>query len=136
MLFFYMVLGVAAGYVAVKLWRTINSEDHKGWLSVSWRVACFFPSFAFLILTTLNFLLLGSHSTSAIPFSLFVVLILLWFCISAPLTFVGGDILEQELPQLSTQLGLIRSQERSNPKIPFLAIGFRGWDPSFWNPLH
>ncbi|ERN07469.1 hypothetical protein AMTRI_Chr12g275400 [Amborella trichopoda] len=90
MLFFYMVLGVAAGYVAVRLWRTINSGDHKGWLSVSWRVACFFPGIAFLILTTLNFLLWGSHSTGAIPFSLFVVLILLWFCISVPLTLVGG----------------------------------------------
>ncbi|KAL0337612.1 UNVERIFIED_CONTAM: Transmembrane 9 superfamily member 11 [Sesamum calycinum] len=48
MLFFYMILGIAAGYVAVR------------------------------------------HSTGAIPFSLFVVLILLWFCISVPLTLVGG----------------------------------------------
>ncbi|GFY80780.1 endomembrane protein 70 protein family [Actinidia rufa] len=31
-----------------------------------------------------------SHSTGAIPFSLFVILILLWFCISVPLTLVGG----------------------------------------------
>ncbi|KAL4187546.1 hypothetical protein AMTRI_Chr09g19560 [Amborella trichopoda] len=90
LLFFYMVLGVAAGYAAVRLWRTINSGDYKGWLSVSWRVACFFPGIAFLILTTLNFLLWGSHNTGAIPFSLFVVLILLWFCISVPLTLVGG----------------------------------------------
>ncbi|ERN10757.1 hypothetical protein AMTR_s00027p00189910 [Amborella trichopoda] len=79
-----------AGYAAVRLWRTINSGDHKGWLSVSWRVACFFPGIAFLILTTLNFLLWSSHNTGAIPFSLFVVLILLWFCISVPLTLVGG----------------------------------------------
>ncbi|KAL2481207.1 Transmembrane 9 superfamily member 11 [Abeliophyllum distichum] len=90
MLFFYMILGIAAGYVATRLWRTIFCGDHKGWVSVSWRVACFFPGIAFLILTTLNFLLWGSHSTGAIPFSLFVVLILLWFCISVPLTLVGG----------------------------------------------
>ncbi|KAK3033186.1 hypothetical protein RJ639_036978 [Escallonia herrerae] len=90
MLFFYMILGIAAGYVAVRMWRTIFCGDHKGWVSVSWRVACFFPGIAFLILTTLNFLLWGSHSTGAIPFSLFVILILLWFCISVPLTLVGG----------------------------------------------
>ncbi|CAA2984353.1 transmembrane 9 superfamily member 11-like [Olea europaea subsp. europaea] len=90
MLFFYMILGIAAGYVATRLWRTMFCGDHKGWVSVSWRVACFFPGIAFLILTTLNFLLWGSHSTGAIPFSLFVVLILLWFCISVPLTLVGG----------------------------------------------
>lgn len=90
MLFFYMILGVAAGYVAVRLWRTIGCGDKKGWVSVSWKVSCFFPGIAFLILTTLNFLLWGSHSTGAIPFSLFVILILLWFCISVPLTLVGG----------------------------------------------
>ncbi|XP_010244791.1 PREDICTED: transmembrane 9 superfamily member 11 [Nelumbo nucifera] len=90
MLFFYMVLGIAAGYVAVRLWRTIGCGDYTGWVSVSWRVSCFFPGIAFLILTTLNFLLWGSHSTGAIPISLFVILILLWFCISVPLTLVGG----------------------------------------------
>ncbi|KAB2618760.1 hypothetical protein D8674_014629 [Pyrus ussuriensis x Pyrus communis] len=90
MLFFFMILGVAAGYVAVRLWRTIGCGDQKGWVSVSWKVACFFPGIAFLILTTLNFLLWGSHSTGAIPFSIFVILLLLWFCISVPLTLVGG----------------------------------------------
>ncbi|KAH6827573.1 Endomembrane protein 70 protein family [Perilla frutescens var. hirtella] len=90
MLFFYMILGIAAGYVAVRMWRTIFCGDHKGWVSVSWKVACFFPGISFLILTVLNFLLWGSHSTGAIPFSLFVVLILLWFCISVPLTLIGG----------------------------------------------
>ncbi|KAK6136539.1 hypothetical protein DH2020_029714 [Rehmannia glutinosa] len=90
MLFFYMILGIAAGYVAVRMWRTIFVGDHKGWISVSWKVACFFPGISFLILTILNFLLWGSHSTGAIPFSLFVVLILMWFCISVPLTLVGG----------------------------------------------
>ncbi|XP_043722302.1 transmembrane 9 superfamily member 11-like [Telopea speciosissima] len=90
MLFFYMFLGIAAGYVAVRLWRTINCNDNMGWISIAWKAACFFPGIALLILTTLNFLLWGSHSTGAIPFSIFVVLILLWFCISVPLTLVGG----------------------------------------------
>ncbi|KAF8093573.1 hypothetical protein N665_0383s0197 [Sinapis alba] len=90
MLFFYLILGIAAGYVAVRLWRTIGCGEHRGWMSVAWKAACFFPGIAFLILTTLNFLLWGSHSTGAIPFSLFVILILLWFCISVPLTLIGG----------------------------------------------
>ncbi|XP_044472030.1 transmembrane 9 superfamily member 11-like [Mangifera indica] len=90
MLIFYMILGVPGGYVAVRLWRTIGGGGLKGWISVAWRVACFFPGISFLILTTLNFLLWGSHSTGAIPFSLFVILLLLWFCISVPLTLFGG----------------------------------------------
>ncbi|KAG2668456.1 hypothetical protein I3760_15G161800 [Carya illinoinensis] len=80
----------SSGYAAVRLWRTIGCGDNKGWVSVLWKVACFFPGIAFLILTSLNFLLWGSHSTGAIPFSLFVILLLLWFCISVPLTLVGG----------------------------------------------
>ncbi|KAF5187712.1 Transmembrane 9 superfamily member [Thalictrum thalictroides] len=90
MLFIYLVLGIAAGYVAVRMWRTISCGVITGWVSVSWRAACFFPGIAFLILTVLNFLLWGSHSTGAIPISLFVVLLLLWFCISVPLTLIGG----------------------------------------------
>ncbi|KAK6156573.1 hypothetical protein DH2020_010821 [Rehmannia glutinosa] len=67
MLFFYMILGIAAGYVAVRMWRTIFVGDHKGWISVSWK---------------------SQHRSYS--FSLFVVLILMWFCISVPLTLVGG----------------------------------------------
>ncbi|TYH15049.1 hypothetical protein ES288_A05G012900v1 [Gossypium darwinii] len=67
MLFFYLILGITAGYVSVRLWRTIGCGDHRGWASVAWKAACFFPGIAFLILTTLNFLLRRSHSTGAIP---------------------------------------------------------------------
>ncbi|KAG0486578.1 hypothetical protein HPP92_008673 [Vanilla planifolia] len=90
MLFIYSVLGIAAGYAGVRLWKTINCGDRSGWTSISLKVAFFFPGLAFLILSILNFLLWGSQSTGAIPFSLFVVLLLLWFCISLPLTLVGG----------------------------------------------
>ncbi|CAA7409429.1 unnamed protein product [Spirodela intermedia] len=90
MLFFYLLLGIAAGYAAARLWKTLRSGDHSGWVSISWGVACFFPGIAFLILTAMNFLLWGSHSTGAIPFSLFILLLLLWFCISVPLILFGG----------------------------------------------
>nr|XP_010928520.1 transmembrane 9 superfamily member 11 [Elaeis guineensis] len=90
MLFFYAVLGTLGGYGAVRLWKTLRCGDHSGWMSVSWRVACFFPGIAFLILTVLKILLWGSHGTGAIPFSLFAILLLLWFCISVPLTMLGG----------------------------------------------
>lgn len=90
MIIFYLILGIAAGYVAVRLWKTINGGNITGWKTVSWHVACFFPGIAFSILTILNFLLWGSHSTGAIPFSIFVILLLLWFCISVPLTLIGG----------------------------------------------
>ncbi|KAF3628735.1 Transmembrane 9 superfamily member 11 [Capsicum annuum] len=92
MLMFYVFLGIIAGYVAVWLMKTLNAGNTNGWLSVSWRVSCFFPGIAFLILTVLNFLLWGSQSTGAIPFTTYIVLLMLWFCISVPLTLIGGFI--------------------------------------------
>ncbi|KAG9147985.1 hypothetical protein Leryth_003570 [Lithospermum erythrorhizon] len=90
MLMFYMFLGILAGFVAVWLYKTLNCGNSTGWSAVSWKVACFFPGIAFLILTVLNFLLWGSGSTGAIPVTTYIVLILLWFFISVPLTLIGG----------------------------------------------
>ncbi|CAA6672271.1 unnamed protein product [Spirodela intermedia] len=79
MLFFYLLLGIAAGYAAARLWKTLRSGDHSGWVSISWGVACFFPESPS-----------SSSLTGAIPFSLFILLLLLWFCISVPLILFGG----------------------------------------------
>ncbi|XP_044503185.1 transmembrane 9 superfamily member 12-like [Mangifera indica] len=89
MIFLYLFLGISAGYVAVRTWITIKGTS-EGWRSVSWSVACFFPGIVFVILTVLNFILWGSKSTGAIPISLYFVLLSLWFCISVPLTLLGG----------------------------------------------
>lgn len=89
MIILYLFLGIFAGYVGVRLWRTLKGTS-EGWRSVSWSVACFFPGIVFIILTVLNFLLWGSNSTSAIPISLYFILFALWFCISVPLTLLGG----------------------------------------------
>ncbi|MCO5603793.1 hypothetical protein L7F22_057945 [Adiantum nelumboides] len=91
MILLYLFLGIVAGYAAVRLWRTMKGNgDSTGWRSIAWRVACFFPGIAFGILTVLNFLLWASKSTGALPISLFFVLLALWFCISVPLTMLGG----------------------------------------------
>ncbi|KAK1269575.1 hypothetical protein QJS04_geneDACA013781 [Acorus gramineus] len=89
MIILYLFLGIAAGYIGVRLWRTIKGTS-EGWRSVSWSISCFFPGIVFVILTVLNFILWGSNSTGAIPISTYFVLILLWFCISVPLTLLGG----------------------------------------------
>ncbi|KAF9612107.1 hypothetical protein IFM89_038175 [Coptis chinensis] len=89
MIVLYLFLGIVAGYVGVRLWRTIKGTS-EGWRSVSWSVACFFSGIVFAVLTVLNFILWGSKSTGAIPISLYFLLLSLWFCISVPLTLLGG----------------------------------------------
>ncbi|PIN21884.1 Endosomal membrane protein, EMP70 [Handroanthus impetiginosus] len=89
MILLYLFLGIAAGYVGVRMWTTIKGTS-EGWRSVSWSIACFFPGIVFVILTVLNFILWGSNSTGALPISLYFKLFALWFCISVPLTLLGG----------------------------------------------
>ncbi|KAF5948575.1 hypothetical protein HYC85_014532 [Camellia sinensis] len=89
MIILYLFLGTFAGYAGVRLWRTIKGTS-DGWRSVAWLVACFFPGICFVILTVLNFILWGNKSTGAIPISLYFILLSLWFCISVPLTLLGG----------------------------------------------
>ncbi|XP_057767243.1 transmembrane 9 superfamily member 12 [Salvia miltiorrhiza] len=91
MILLYLFLGIAAGYVGVRMWTTIKGTS-TGWRSVSWSIACFFPGIVFVILTFLNFILWGSKSTGAIPLSLYFILLALWFCISVPLTLLGGHL--------------------------------------------
>ena len=89
MIILYLFLGIVAGYFSVRLWITIKGTS-EGWRSVSWLTACFFPGVSFIVLSVLNFLLWGSGSSGVIPVSLFFLLLLLWFCISVPLTLLGG----------------------------------------------
>lgn len=97
MIILYLFLGIFAGYFGVRAWITIK-QSSEGWRGVAWSTACFFPGIVFVILTILNFILWGSKSTGAIPISLYFILISLWFCISVPLTLLGGFIGTQAEP--------------------------------------
>ncbi|TVU42382.1 hypothetical protein EJB05_08784, partial [Eragrostis curvula] len=90
MLCFYLVLGVAAGYTSVALWKTMRQGDAAGWKAVAWTASLAFPGAGFAVFTALNGVLWHNGSTGAVPFLLFVVVILLWFFVSVPLTLAGG----------------------------------------------
>ncbi|XP_071725976.1 transmembrane 9 superfamily member 12-like [Rutidosis leptorrhynchoides] len=105
MIILYLFLGTGAGYAGVYLWRVIKGTS-EGWRSVSWLIACFFPGVVFVILTALNFLLWGNNSSGAIPISLYFILLSLWFCISVPLTLLGG--------YLGTRAGTVTYPVRTN----------------------
>ncbi|KAL0337773.1 UNVERIFIED_CONTAM: Transmembrane 9 superfamily member 12 [Sesamum calycinum] len=77
-------------FAALGFMSPASRGSSEGWRSVSWSIACFFPGIVFVILTVLNFILWGSKSTGALPISLYFKLLALWFCISVPLTLLGG----------------------------------------------
>ena len=90
MLCFYLILGVAAGYTLVCLWKTVQHEESAGWTSVAWRASFVFPGIGFAVFSALYCVLCYNGSAGAVSFLLFVVVILLWFFVSVPLTLVGG----------------------------------------------
>jgi transmembrane 9 superfamily member 2/4 len=89
MIVLYLFLGIISGYVGVRLWRTIKGTL-EGWKYVAWLTSCFFPGIVFIILSVLNSILWSKKSIGALHISLFFTLLALWFCISVPLTLIGG----------------------------------------------
>jgi len=59
--------------------------------SLFWKINpifCF--SLIFGIFFVLNLVLWGNGSSAAIPFTTFLALLALWFCVSTPLVFIGA----------------------------------------------
>ncbi|CAI5516232.1 unnamed protein product [Closterium sp. Naga37s-1] len=88
MVFLYLLLGAAAGYVAARLWVTLTGLT-EGAVVLAFKVACFFPGICAVVLTLVNFLLWGTDSTGAVPLTLYFYLFFIWFVISVPLTIAG-----------------------------------------------
>lgn len=88
MLVSYLLLAVAAGYSSVWLWGMVN-HSFEGWQRVAWRCAAYFPGITLLIMSLLNFLIVHTGSSGAIPLGAFFSLLALWFLISIPLCFSG-----------------------------------------------
>lgn len=50
----------------------------------------YFHSVVFCLFFVMNLVLWAKESSAAIPFSTLLALLVLWFCVSVPLTFVGA----------------------------------------------
>lgn len=88
MLVSYLLLAGVAGYASVWLWGMLN-HSYEGWKAVAWRCAAYFPGITLLIMSLLNFLIVHTGSSGAIPLGAFFSLLALWFLISIPLCFSG-----------------------------------------------
>ncbi|XP_030527868.1 transmembrane 9 superfamily member 12-like isoform X2 [Rhodamnia argentea] len=85
----YSCLGIVGGYIGVRLWRTLKGST-DGWKLVSWLIVFLFPGIIFIVLVSLNFVMWNNRSTAFIFSSMYVRSLLLLFCISAPVTLLGG----------------------------------------------
>ncbi|CAF3441648.1 unnamed protein product [Rotaria socialis] len=82
----YVLLGTPAGYTSARFYRMFGG---KNWKKNVWMTAIVCPGAIFSIFLILNIVLWANGSSAAIPFTTFLALLALWFCVSTPLVFLG-----------------------------------------------
>lgn len=84
---FYTLFGFVGGYVSSRIYKFFHGE--------SWKL-CFFytpfaiPSLVFATFFLLNLFVWGRGASGAVPFTTMLVVVIIWFVISVPLSFVGS----------------------------------------------
>ncbi|XP_014676175.1 PREDICTED: transmembrane 9 superfamily member 2-like [Priapulus caudatus] len=83
----YVFLGSPAGYTAARIYKMFRRRKWKSNVLLT----CFLcPGLMFGIFFLLNLVLWVYGSSAAVPFSTLLVLLLMWFGVSTPLSFVGA----------------------------------------------
>ena len=86
-LFFYVLMGVPAGYVSARFCKFVKEPNH---FKATLMTALLFPGVCFLVFFLVNLVAWFKQSSTAVPFGTLIVLMLLWFGISLPLIFFGA----------------------------------------------
>jgi transmembrane 9 superfamily protein 2/4 len=86
---FYTLFGFIGGYVSARVYKFFHGE--------SWKLNFFYTPFALpgLVFATfflLNLFVWGRGASGAVPFTTMLVLVIIWFVISVPLSFAGSWI--------------------------------------------
>ena len=124
-LLLFVALGSVNGYVTARLYKTLQG---KNWQQATVVTAIGFPGLAFAIFFIMNIVAISQRSTDAVPFVTILVLVVLWFGISAPLVFLGAFVgYRQKEMEFPVNTSSIPRQIPDQPwfmGVPFtLAIG-------------
>ncbi|CAO3592436.1 unnamed protein product [Absidia cylindrospora] len=89
MVIFFMVFSCISGYSSARLYKMNGGEAWKMNILMS---ATLFPGVIMAGLTGLNFFLIGSDSSGAVPFGTMLAVLGLWTIISVPLNVAGSYV--------------------------------------------
>jgi transmembrane 9 superfamily protein 2/4 len=81
-----LVCSVFAGYYSTRTYKMFKLTE---WRQNTLYTALLFPGFFFGVFFILNLVIWGEKSSGAVPFGTLVALLVLWFCISLPLVYLG-----------------------------------------------
>lgn len=82
----WTLFSAVSGYVSARVFGSMRGEDWKSNLTLT---ATGFPVFVFSITFLLNFWLIGSGASGAVPFGTMLAILALYFLISGPLCVAG-----------------------------------------------
>ncbi|SPO26246.1 related to endosomal protein EMP70 precursor [Ustilago trichophora] len=83
----WTLFGSIAGFMSSKVYASLGGEFWKQNIVLT---AMLFPSLVFSMVLLLNFFLIFSGSSGAVPFGTLLALVALWFLINVPLTMIGA----------------------------------------------
>ncbi|KAH9485413.1 Transmembrane 9 superfamily member 7 [Psilocybe cubensis] len=79
--------GSVGGYFSSRVYASLGGTNRRKNAFVT---ATALPTFIFIIVFLLNFFLLSAGSSGAVPFGTMLLIIIMWFGISAPLSAIGS----------------------------------------------
>lgn len=83
----YTVLGFVGGYTSARMYKSLHGEKWKLCIVLT---PLLVPGIVFAVFFLLNLFLWAKQSSGAVPFTTMLVLVLIWFLISVPLSFAGS----------------------------------------------
>ncbi|KAK1755537.1 transmembrane 9 superfamily member 1 [Echria macrotheca] len=87
MIILYTFLGIIGGYTSARVYKAMQGEKWKLNIALT---PLFVPGIVFSTFFLLNLFLWARGSSGAVPFTTMLVIILIWFVISVPLSFAGS----------------------------------------------
>ncbi len=87
MVLLYTVLGFVGGYTSARVYKSFNGEKWK--LNIV-MTPVLVPGIVFATFFLLDLFLWAKQSSGAVPFTTMLVIVLIWFLISVPLSFAGS----------------------------------------------
>ncbi|CAO3622305.1 unnamed protein product [Cunninghamella echinulata] len=87
MIILFMVFSFISGFVSARLYKMNGGES---WKTNMLLTATFFPGLIFGTLFALNFLLIGSKASGAVPFGTMIAVLAMWGLIALPLSVAGS----------------------------------------------
>ncbi|KAJ3358718.1 hypothetical protein HDU91_005141 [Kappamyces sp. JEL0680] len=87
MVVFYVLFGSLAGYFSARVYKMCGGQ---AWKQNVLMTALLVPGVIFVLLLLVNVLFIFQDSSSAVPFGTLFALVVLWFFLSMPLSFIGA----------------------------------------------